>query len=81
MPITKPKHIQIYLLDSNLYCYHCAQKFNLFSLLPISIEMTIVIFKQFTKEHKRCKQTELGKDLERRHEQEWAISRKNLNEL
>lgn len=54
------EHIRYIPHTGNVCCYHCGDSYQ---ATPCSMGMMIAIMKQYTKDHRRCKETETGKRL------------------
>ena len=68
----KRSHMQLFLLDQHLYCYHCGECLQVGLLLPIRIDLMHRICKAFKATHRLCAVTSAGRALAERHEAAWA---------
>ena len=59
-------HIRFIPHSGRACCYHCG---DFYQVTPSSLKMACVILKQYEREHRRCKLTERGSDLEAANKQ------------
>lgn len=67
----KPSHMQLFVLDNHLYCYHCGDCLKIGLCLPVRVDLMAKICKAFVSTHRRCKKGKCGDEVKASNDQRW----------